>query len=74
MLQMPTKMGNEEYLTSDEAAKMLGYSRTWFDTHIVDRYHLKKYRQGVRKRPILYKKSDVEALTGIRPMEEPPEK
>lgn len=74
MLQMPTKIGNEEFLTADEAAKALGYSRSWFDTHIVPKYHLVKYQKGLKKKPILYKEADIKALAGIRPMEEPPEK
>lgn len=64
-------IGNEEFLTTEEAAKFLNYkSRSWFENVIVPKYNLKVYYQGLKKRPKLYKKADLEPLAGPHLMEE----
>ncbi len=62
-------MNGEEYLTAQEAADLLDYSRQWFIERVAPRYHLKTYQKGVKKYPLLYKKSDIDALIGVHPRE-----
>lgn len=71
-LTMPTKINNEEYLTAQEAADLLGYSRQWFIEVVAPREHLRVYRWGAKKRGKLYKKAELEPLIGIRPVEDEP--
>lgn len=69
-MPVPTEMNNEIYLTSAEAAELLGYTREWFSKAIAPKYNLKRYQKGIRPHPVLYKKSEVEALLGIRPADD----
>ena len=58
-------MNEEEYLTAEEARGLLGVKAATLYAY-VSRGLLASYRQGI-KRQRLYKKSQVEALLGLRP-------
>lgn len=58
-------MNGEEYLTAEEARGLLGVKAATLYAY-VSRGLLSSYRQGI-KRQRLYKKSQVEALIGLRP-------
>ncbi|HEY7347453.1 MAG TPA: helix-turn-helix domain-containing protein [Ktedonobacterales bacterium] len=58
-------MNGEEYLTAEEARGVLGVKAATLYAY-VSRGLLASYRQGI-KRQRLYKKSQVEALIGLRP-------
>ena len=58
-------LDGEEYLTVDEAARLLGVKRA---THYayVSRGGLRSYRQGI-KRQRLYRRSEIEGLLRLAP-------
>jgi excisionase family DNA binding protein len=58
-------MEGEEYLTAEEARSLLGVKAATLYAY-VSRGLLASYRQGI-KRQRLYKKSEIEALIGLRP-------
>ncbi len=58
-------MNGEEYLTAEEARSLLGVKAATLYAY-VSRGLLSSYRQGM-KRQRWYKKSQVEALIGLRP-------
>jgi excisionase family DNA binding protein len=58
-------MDGEEFLTAEEARSLLGVKATTLYAY-VSRGLLASYRQGI-KRQRLYKKSEIEALIGLRP-------
>ena len=58
-------LGDEEYLTGEEAARRLGVKRATLYAY-VSRGLLKSYRQGI-KRQRLYRREDVEALLRLSP-------
>jgi len=58
-------LGDEEYLTGEEAARRLGVKRATLYAY-VSRGVLKSYRQGI-KRQRLYRRSDVEDLLRLSP-------
>ena len=58
-------LGDEEYLTGEEAARRLGVKRATLYAY-VSRGVLKSYRQGI-KRQRLYRRADVEALLRLSP-------
>jgi citrate synthase len=55
----------EEYLTVDEAARLLGVKRATLYAY-VSRGVLRSYRQGI-KRQRLYRRTEVEALLEVAP-------
>ncbi len=58
-------LGNEEYLTGEEAARRLGVKRATLYAY-VSRGVLKSYRQGI-KRQRLYRRAEVEELLRLSP-------
>lgn len=58
-------LGDEEYLTGEEAARRLGVKRATLYAY-VSRGVLKSYRQGI-KRQRLYRRSEIEALVRLAP-------
>ncbi len=62
---MMVVMEGEEYLTAEEARSLLGVKVATLYAY-VSRGLLASYRQGI-KRQRLYKKSQIEALLGLRP-------
>lgn len=64
---MPITVDGEEYLTAAEVSKHLGVSRDTFYKSVRNR--LKAYKLGVLRRNY-YKKADVNALQGARPVED----
>jgi excisionase family DNA binding protein len=58
-------LGDEEYLTGEEAARRLGVKRATLYAY-VSRGVLKSYRQGI-KRQRLYRRADVEDLLRLSP-------
>jgi excisionase family DNA binding protein len=58
-------LGDEEYLTGEEAARRLGVKRATLYAY-VSRGLLKSYRQGI-KRQRLYRRADVEDLLRLSP-------
>ena len=58
-------LGGEEYLTGEEAARLLGVKRATLYAY-VSRGMLQSYRQGI-KRQRLYRRADVEALLRLSP-------
>ena len=58
-------LGDEEYLTGEEAARRLGVKRATLYAY-VSRGVLKSYRQGI-KRQRLYRRVDVEDLLRLSP-------
>ncbi|HEV8437548.1 MAG TPA: helix-turn-helix domain-containing protein [Methylomirabilota bacterium] len=58
-------VGGEEYLDSDEAARLLGVKRETLYAY-VSRGVLTSYRQGI-KRQRLYRRADVEELLRLAP-------
>jgi len=58
-------LGDEEYLTGEEAARRLGVKRATLYAY-VSRGVLKSYRQGI-KRQRLYRRTDVEDLLRLSP-------
>jgi len=58
-------LGDEEYLTGEEAARRLGVKRATLYAY-VSRGLLKSYRQGI-KRQRLYRRADVEELLRLSP-------
>ncbi len=58
-------VGGEEYLKSDEAARLLGVKRETLYAY-VSRGLLRSYRQGI-KRERLYRRRDVEELLRLAP-------
>jgi len=58
-------LGDEEYLTGEEAARRLGVKRATLYAY-VSRGVLKSYRQGI-KRQRLYRRADVEELLRLSP-------
>ncbi len=63
---MPITRDGEEYYTAMEAAKYLGIARDTF--YRVVRGQLQAYQLGVLKRTY-YRKTDLERLQEIRPLE-----
>jgi citrate synthase len=55
----------EEYLTAEEAARLLGVKLASFYAY-VSRGRVESYRQGMKRRR-LYRRSDVEALLEVHP-------
>jgi excisionase family DNA binding protein len=55
----------DEYLTGDEAARLLGVKRETLYAY-VSRGMLKSYRQGI-KRQRLYRRAEIEALLRLAP-------
>lgn len=62
-------LGGDEYLTVDEAARLLGVKRATLYAY-VSRGVLRSYRQGI-KRQRLYRRAEVEALVRLAPSVEP---
>ena len=58
-------LDGEEYLTVDEAARLLGVKRATLYAY-VSRGVLKSYRQGI-KRQRLYRRSEIEPLLRLAP-------
>ena len=58
-------VGGEEYLESEEAARLLGVKRETLYAY-VSRGLLRSYRQGI-KRQRLYRRADVEELLRLAP-------
>lgn len=58
-------LGDEEYLTGEEAARRLGVKRATLYAY-VSRGLLKSYRQGI-KRQRLYRRADIEDLLRLSP-------
>ena len=58
-------LGDEEYLTGEEAARRLGVKRATLYAY-VSRGVLKSYRQGI-KRQRLYRRAEIEALLRLAP-------
>ena len=58
-------LGGEEYLTVDEAARLLGVKRATLYAY-VSRGVLRSYRQGI-KRQRLYRRSEIESLLRLAP-------
>ena len=58
-------LGDEEYLTGEEAARRLGVKRATLYAY-VSRGVLKSYRQGI-KRQRLYRRSEIDALLRLAP-------
>jgi citrate synthase len=58
-------LGGEEYLTVDEAARLLGVKRATLYAY-VSRGILRSYRQGI-KRQRLYRRAEIEALLRLTP-------
>ena len=58
-------LGDEEYLTGEEAARRLGVKRATLYAY-VSRGVLKSYRQGI-KRQRLYRRADVDNLLRLSP-------
>jgi citrate synthase len=58
-------LGGEEYLTGEEAARLLGVKRATLYAY-VSRGVLKSYRQGI-KRQRLYRREDVDHLLQLSP-------
>ena len=62
-------LGDDEYLTVEEAAHLLGVKRATLYAY-VSRGVLRSYRQGI-KRQRLYRRAEVEALVRLAPSVEP---
>ena len=62
---MAVVLDGEEFLTVDEAARLLGIKRATLYAY-VSRGVLKSYRQGI-KRQRLYRRSDIESLLRLAP-------
>ena len=62
-------LDGEEYLTVDEAARLLGIKRATLYAY-VSRGVLRSYRQGI-KRQRLYRRSEIESLLRLAPSGEP---
>lgn len=62
---MATMLGGEEFLTVDEAARLLGVKRATLYAY-VSRGVLKSYRQGI-KRQRLYRRAEIEGLLRLAP-------
>jgi citrate synthase len=60
-------LDGEEYVTVDEAARLLGVKRETLYAY-VSRGRLRSYRQGI-KRQRLYRRAEVEALLRLEPSE-----
>jgi excisionase family DNA binding protein len=58
-------LDGEEYVTVDEAARLLGVKRETLYAY-VSRGRLRSYRQGI-KRQRLYRRAEVEALLRLEP-------
>jgi citrate synthase len=58
-------LDGEEYLTVDEAARLLGIKRATLYAY-VSRGVLRSYRQGI-KRQRLYRRSEIESLLRLAP-------
>ena len=58
-------LDGEEYLTVDEAARLLGVKRATLYAY-VSRGVLRSYRQGI-KRQRLYRRSEIESLLRLAP-------
>jgi len=58
-------IGGEEYLESEEAARLLGVKRATLYAY-VSRGLLRSYRQGI-KRQRLYRRADIEELLRLAP-------
>jgi len=58
-------LDGEEYLTVDEAARLLGVKRATLYAY-VSRSVLRSYRQGI-KRQRLYRRSEIEGLLRLAP-------
>lgn len=67
-MHMPTTMNNELYLNKTEAAEFLGVSFPTFEKNFEPR--LQRYRSPRRSNVILFKKSDLEELNRVTPIEE----
>jgi excisionase family DNA binding protein len=64
-------LDGEEYLTVDEAARLLGVKRATLYAY-VSRGVLRSYRQGI-KRQRLYRRSEIESLLRLAPSAAPTE-
>ncbi|TMD75450.1 MAG: helix-turn-helix domain-containing protein [Chloroflexi bacterium] len=62
-------MEEKEYMTEAEACTYLGVSRGTLNNY-VKRKLLQKYEQRAPRR-VLYKKSELDALRGIEPKQQP---
>lgn len=58
-------LGGDEYLTGEEAARLLGVKRATLYAY-VSRGVLRSYRQGI-KRQRLYRRADIDALLRLGP-------
>ena len=65
-------LDGEEYLTVDEAARLLGVKRATLYAY-VSRGVLRSYRQGI-KRQRLYRRSEIAHLLELAPSAEGPER
>jgi excisionase family DNA binding protein len=63
-----TLQGDEVFLTSEEACKLLNVTPRTLERYVKDGL-LKKYRRRIG-REVFYKRSEVEDLLRIRPVEE----
>ncbi|MGH7339171.1 MAG: helix-turn-helix domain-containing protein [Candidatus Rokuibacteriota bacterium] len=68
---MAVVLDGEEFLTVDEAARLLGVKRATLYAY-VSRGVLKSYRQGI-KRQRLYRRSEIESLLRLAPSAAAPE-
>jgi excisionase family DNA binding protein len=59
------KLDGEEYLTVDEAARLMGVKPATLYAY-VSRGILRSYRQGIRRQR-LYRRAEIEALTRVTP-------
>ncbi|HEV8309226.1 MAG TPA: helix-turn-helix domain-containing protein [Methylomirabilota bacterium] len=65
MVEPVIVLGGDEYLTVEEAARLLGVKRATLYAY-VSRGFLPSYRQGI-KRQRLYRRADVERLLRLQP-------
>lgn len=68
MSSMPTTMNGEIFLNKTEAAEFLGVSFPTFEKNFEPK--LTRYRSPRRSNVILFKRSDLEAINKIEPIEE----
>ncbi len=67
-MQVPTVMNGEMYLNKSESIEFLGTSFPTFERNFEPK--LQKYRSPRRKNVILFKKSDLEELNKVVPIED----
>ena len=66
-MSMPTVMNGETFLNKTESAEFLGVSFPTFEKNFEPR--LQKYTSPRRQNVRLFKKSDLEALNVVKPIE-----